>query len=218
MATPHVSGVAALYLQRFPTASPSQVAAAVRCAATAGVVASPGTGSPNYLLHSKFDGCLNSTEPATTVSGTAQAATTAPLTTAVPRTTTRPASTSTARPSATAATSTPAPSPVRVLKGSLAKSGEARVFGVKGDLGSGAVVSKGQRIVGSLVGPFGTDFDLYLEYFVSGNTWARVASSAGLTSLEKLFYTHTKTKSLVYRWVVYSYRGRGNFTLTEQML
>jgi subtilisin family serine protease len=51
MAAPHVAGVAALYLQRAPSASPAQVAARLTSAALPGVVANPGAGSPNRLLH-----------------------------------------------------------------------------------------------------------------------------------------------------------------------
>ena len=51
MATPHVAGVAAQYLQDHPTASPADVTAAVEGAAVVNVVTSPGTGSPNLLLH-----------------------------------------------------------------------------------------------------------------------------------------------------------------------
>lgn len=52
MATPHVAGVAALYLQAHPTATPAAVATAMKTAATAGVVINPGRGSPNLLLYS----------------------------------------------------------------------------------------------------------------------------------------------------------------------
>ncbi len=52
MATPHVTGVAALYLQAHPTASPATVTSAMKAAATPGVVKSPGSGSPNLLLYS----------------------------------------------------------------------------------------------------------------------------------------------------------------------
>jgi subtilisin family serine protease len=52
MATPHVAGVAALYLQGNPAATPAAVASAVTGSATQGVVTSPGTGSPNRLLYS----------------------------------------------------------------------------------------------------------------------------------------------------------------------
>jgi subtilisin family serine protease len=54
MATPHVAGVAALYLQGRPAATPAEVATAVVSNATAGKVGSPGSGSPNRLLYSAF--------------------------------------------------------------------------------------------------------------------------------------------------------------------
>ena len=50
MATPHVSGIASRYLQRHPTATPSQVAAAIRAAATRGAVGDP-QGAPNLLAY-----------------------------------------------------------------------------------------------------------------------------------------------------------------------
>lgn len=52
MASPHVAGAVALYLEKNPTATPAQVRAAMVAQATAGVVTTPGTGSPNYLLFS----------------------------------------------------------------------------------------------------------------------------------------------------------------------
>jgi subtilisin family serine protease len=51
MASPHVAGAVALYLQRNPSASPATVASAVSAAATTGRVTSPGSGSPNRLLY-----------------------------------------------------------------------------------------------------------------------------------------------------------------------
>jgi subtilisin family serine protease len=51
MATPHVAGAAALYLQNNPAATPDQVQSALIANATTGVVVSPGTGSPNRLLY-----------------------------------------------------------------------------------------------------------------------------------------------------------------------
>jgi subtilisin family serine protease len=50
MATPHVTGAAALVLQRSPGLSPAAVATAIVDAATPNMVTSPGTGSPNRLL------------------------------------------------------------------------------------------------------------------------------------------------------------------------
>ncbi len=52
MATPHVCGVAALYLAGNPSASPSTVWAAIRDSSTANKITNPGSGSPNRLLYS----------------------------------------------------------------------------------------------------------------------------------------------------------------------
>jgi subtilisin family serine protease len=50
MATPHVAGVAAMYLATHTTASPAAVQAALIAAATPNKVTNPGSGSPNRLL------------------------------------------------------------------------------------------------------------------------------------------------------------------------
>jgi subtilisin family serine protease len=52
MASPHVAGVAALYLQGNPGASAATVANAIISTSTANKVTSAGTGSPNRLLYS----------------------------------------------------------------------------------------------------------------------------------------------------------------------
>lgn len=54
MAAPHAGGVAALYLQAVPWASPAQVSAALNANATAGVVINSGAGSPNRLLFTNY--------------------------------------------------------------------------------------------------------------------------------------------------------------------
>lgn len=56
MATPHVTGVAALFLETNPTASPATVTAAIINSATLNHVSNPGTGSPNRLLFSLLTG------------------------------------------------------------------------------------------------------------------------------------------------------------------
>jgi subtilisin family serine protease len=53
MATPHVVGVAALYLQTHPTATPAAVASFITGQATTGVLTDIGSGSPNRLLYSR---------------------------------------------------------------------------------------------------------------------------------------------------------------------
>ena len=54
MASPHVAGVAALYLATNPSATPAQVATAIINNSTPNKVTSAGTGSPNRLLYSLF--------------------------------------------------------------------------------------------------------------------------------------------------------------------
>jgi subtilisin family serine protease len=56
MATPHVAGVAALYLHQFGNQSPSAVRNGLVNNATSGVISNVGSGSPNLLLHSLFGG------------------------------------------------------------------------------------------------------------------------------------------------------------------
>jgi subtilisin family serine protease len=56
MATPHVAGVAALYLQSNPSATPSTVSSAIVNGATTNVVGNAGSGSPNRLLYSRLGG------------------------------------------------------------------------------------------------------------------------------------------------------------------
>src|SRR5688500_9362710 len=56
MATPHVAGVAALFLETNPTASPAPVTAAIINSSTPNKVTNAGTGSPNRLLFSLLTG------------------------------------------------------------------------------------------------------------------------------------------------------------------
>jgi subtilisin family serine protease len=56
MASPHVAGVAAIYLSANPAATPAAVANAIVTGATANKVTSPGTGSPNRLLQNSIVG------------------------------------------------------------------------------------------------------------------------------------------------------------------
>ena len=56
MASPHVAGAIALYLQTNPGASAATVTQALVTNSTTGKVTSPGTGSPNRLLYSIFGG------------------------------------------------------------------------------------------------------------------------------------------------------------------
>lgn len=62
MASPHVAGAVALYLQQNPGASPNQVVNALTNNATSGAIANP-NGSPNKLLYTAFLGGGGSTPP-----------------------------------------------------------------------------------------------------------------------------------------------------------
>ncbi len=54
MATPHVAGVAALYLQSHTSATPAQVSEALTGAATAGRITGEPSGTPDLLLHTTY--------------------------------------------------------------------------------------------------------------------------------------------------------------------
>ena len=65
MATPHVTGVAALFLETNPTASPATVTAAIINSSTPNKVTNAGTGSPNRLLFSLLTGAPPPPPPGT---------------------------------------------------------------------------------------------------------------------------------------------------------
>ncbi len=60
MATPHVAGAVALYLEGHPTAAPSEVHEEIISRSTRNIVEDAYVGSPNVLLHSA---CMGSTDP-----------------------------------------------------------------------------------------------------------------------------------------------------------
>jgi subtilisin family serine protease len=70
MATPHVAGAAALYLQSNPSASPATVNNALISAATPNKVTNPGTGSPNRLLYVGTGGTTPPPDPTPTTCST----------------------------------------------------------------------------------------------------------------------------------------------------
>lgn len=81
MAAPHVAGAAALFLENAPSASPADVADALIDAATYGVIGNAGSGSPNRLLHSRFDSPV---EPTPTPPGVTPTPTPTPSAPATP--------------------------------------------------------------------------------------------------------------------------------------
>ena len=176
MATPHVTGAAALYLQGNPSASPATVASALTGNATTGVVASPGTGSPNRLLY---------TNPGT--------------------------GTGTPTPTPTA-TQTATPTPTAPPGGGTTYTGSLSGTGADAIQPNGTYYQTTTTGLqkGSLTGPSGADFDLYL-YKYNGSRWVQVAASEGNTSTESISYNGTAG---YYEFEVYSYSGSGSYSLT----
>ena len=159
MATPHVVGVAALYLQNNPGASAAAVGTALTSTATANVVTGAGTGSPNLLLYSPLTGGGNPPPPTgTTYTGT--------------------------------------------LSGTGANSYQPS--------STGFAITASTTLKGTLSGPGGVDFDLYLQKRNTSGTWSSVSSSLGTTASESITYTGTAG---TYRWRVYAYSGSGSYTL-----
>lgn len=187
MASPHVAGVAALYLQANPGASPSTVFNAVLNGATTGVLSSIGTGSPNRLLYSQLTGGSPAPTPTPT-------ATPAPTATPVPPTPTPP-------PGGAPCTN------CTLYTGSLSGTG-AQQFQPNGTYyysGSGTHRAW-------LEGPSNADFDLYLWRW-QNSRWRVVASSTSASSTESITYSGTAG---YYTWRVYSYSGSGNYNLWLQ--
>jgi len=77
MASPHVAGALALYLQTNPSASPSTATQALIANATLNKVTSAGSGSPNRLLYAVFGGSSpgDTTPPTTSISSPSNGAT-----------------------------------------------------------------------------------------------------------------------------------------------
>lgn len=175
MASPHVAGVAALYLQTNPSASSSAVANAIISTATTGRVTSPGSGSPNRLLYSLLSG------------------------------TTPPPPDPDPDPD-------PSPAPCTACQhftGTLSGSGDVD-YHPNGTYFYSSVSGVHR---GWLVGPSGTDFDLYLQKYSSFFGWQNVAVSYGTTSVESISYSGTAG---YYRWRVHSYAGSGSYDFWMQ--
>ncbi|PTL81261.1 Ig-like domain-containing protein [Vitiosangium sp. GDMCC 1.1324] len=63
MATPHVTGAVALYLEGHPTATPQEVAEEIVARSSPNLISDPGLGSPNRLLHSACMGKNDAVRP-----------------------------------------------------------------------------------------------------------------------------------------------------------
>lgn len=84
MASPHVAGVAALYLQANPSATPAQVTAAIISNGTANVMTGLGAASPNLLLHTIGSAVVTTPPPSIDTTTVPTTPPTAPGTTSLP--------------------------------------------------------------------------------------------------------------------------------------
>jgi subtilisin family serine protease len=157
MASPHVAGVATLYLQSNPSASPASVGGAITGSATSGVLSGIGSGSPNLLLYSLLGGAPDPD---------------------------------------------PACSYAESYAGSLSGGGDYDYHPNGTYFYSGSGTHRG-----CLVGPDGTDFDLYLWKW-NGSSWQTVARGITSDSTEDVVY---QGSAGYYVWRVESYSGSGSY-------
>lgn len=191
MSSPHVAGVAALYLELNPTASPATVASSIFNSATTGILANVGLGSPNRLLYSLVGG-LN---PVTLPTPSPTPAPT-PISTPVP--TPMPTPISTPPPSGCAGTKY-----TGTLSGTGAGNYHSDLKGFDGNNG---------MYVGSISVSGGNQVGFSLER-KKGNKWSTVVSSNGTNSGESI---SSNGNAAVYRWRVYSLQGSSSYTLCSQ--
>jgi subtilisin family serine protease len=188
MASPHVAGAVALYLERVPSATPAQVSQHMMSTATANVLSSLGTGSPNLLLY---------VDP--------QAAPPAPAPSPEPEPEPAPEP-----------EPTPEPAPVEpappctdcvAYSGTLSSAGVSQVYP---NTAQGSYTTTTTAVHQAwLRGPAGANFDLVLERW-NGKRWAAVASAKSSGSDEDIVYTG---KQGTFRWVVVSAQGGGDYKL-----
>jgi subtilisin family serine protease len=194
MASPHVAGAAALYLQAHPSATPAEVGAAILGATTSSVLTGVPSGTPNLLLYV----------------GTTTAPTASPSSSPTSSPGSSPTSSPSSSPSASPTSTSPSASPTS-SPGCSAKRSASR-------LGSRAVATSRPYTTtrsgthrGCLVGPKQADFDLFLDRW-SGSRWVSVAGSRRNGATETVSYTGRAGK---YRWRVVVISGSGTFTLTS---
>jgi serine protease len=246
MAAPHVAGVAALYLDADPSASPATVNAAVVDIATAGRLTSIGSGSPNRLLYSLFSSDPGDNPPVASFTfvcselicdfdasgstddvgiasyswefgdgqtGSGQQtmhmyASGGTFTVRLTVTDTFGQSNSTTRSVTVSGGGGDPCTGCTRYAGSFSGPGDADYHPNGTYYYSG--VSGTHR--GWLIGPSGTDFDLYLQKW-NGWWWTTVASSLSADSEEQIAYSGTAG---YYRWRVNSYSGSGSYSLWLQ--
>ena len=210
MAAPHVAGAVALVLESQPTAVPGEVAEAIRAAATVGALSNIGVGSPNLLAFADPNQASAPVQPEPEPDPD-------PEPEPDPDPDPEPDPDPDPDPSPTPPTEpdpepTPDPTPpctdCDVFAGMLTRTGDFAIFpdNVQGSY----TVHTTSVHLAWLRGPFGADFDLFLERLNPGGRWVTVARSTGSTADEEIAYAG---RSGTYRWRVEAVSGNGTFDL-----
>jgi subtilisin family serine protease len=203
MASPHVVGAAALYLQSNPSATPSQVRSAIINAATSNTINGVAGSTPNKMLFvNNLVSKLNVPPPSTTK----------------PTTTQKP----TTRPTPTTAAASPSTSP-STCKGNLCQTSSVvsgRVAFLPTPSGYYCTSSTGSITHHAILSPTTTaasDLDLYLlRWNPTTQLWYVKALSATAGSHEEVWFTSADGPGC-WSWEVYSYYGSVPFKLDMQV-
>jgi serine protease len=236
MASPHVAGVAALYLEQNPTASPSAVAGAIVGNATTGHLTGIATDTPNRLLYSRV--VAGDSPPTASFtyscdgltcrfdgSGSADAVGIVAYewsfgdgfsgSGVITDHAYMAAGTYTVTLTVTDGADQRGRQSRPVTVGAPCTSCERYTGSLSGTWASSYqpndryYFSDSGTHHGWLWGPSGTDFDLYLQKW-NGVSWSTVARSEGTASQEEITYSGTSGS---YRWRVYSYFGSGSYDI-----
>lgn len=188
MASPHVAGVVALYLSKYPNATISEVERALKDNAVKNKFSSLPSGTPNLLLNASF---IGSTEPTPTP-------TVNPTITPSPEPTVMP--TVTPEPTPTPLPNTPCTGCTKYV-GKLNGANDYNWNWIytqpKNKLQEGWLVTEDPR----------ANFDLYL-YRWDGVSWVYVTAS-NTNSVDYIKYVG---KSGKYAWMIYSINGSGKYS------
>jgi len=189
MATPHVSGVVAQYLESNPSATPAQIASYLTSIAVSGKVTNPGSGSPNKLLQ---------TVPA--------GSSPAPTNSAAPQ------------PTSSAAPPVPVPAPVPCTScskysGNLRWTADFSVQPNGNYYRTTATSTHRAWLSVASENANNVDFDLVLYKAVDGK-WKEVSASRSVGNDERIVYTGDAG---YYYFSVISTKGSGPFDLYVQV-
>ena len=189
MASPHVAGAAALYLESNPSASPAAVSNAIVNMSTPGVVTNLGAGSPNRLLYTWLTGAPVSN----------------PTPTPTPTPTVTPTPTPTPTPVPTPSPS-PSPSPSPDTCSGKVYSGSSSAGQVNYHSGLGGFKAGTGTYSGVLTTADAVQFSVVLEK-KKGTTWSSIMATSNAVRVSSTESNGT------YRWRVTALSGSGTYSL-----